>query len=145
MAAIGRILILEFDERDTDVLDKIMCMLELHPTFERMRLSNAEMLSLSGLKIYPMRRKVYFENGEINLMPKEFDLLCFLTINKEQVLTYAQIYEKVWGGDSCGDENISVGYHVRSLRRKLKHEYPDAPFTIQCLRGIGYRLELSSG
>lgn len=144
MAIIGRILVVEFDEKDINAFDEIMCVLERHPAFERMQLSNEEVVSLFGLKIYPARRKVYFEGSEISLMPKEFDLLCFLAANKEQVLTYTQIYEKVWGGDSFGDENVSVGYHVRSLRRKLSQEYPDAPFTIQCLRGIGYRLELAS-
>ncbi|MCM1182036.1 MAG: winged helix-turn-helix domain-containing protein [Roseburia sp.] len=112
VTVIGRILVVEFDERDMDVFDEIMRSLEHHPAFERMRLSNEETLSLSELEIYPARRKVYFEGGEINLMPKEFDLLCFLAINKGQVLTYAQIYEKVWGGNSVGDENISVGYHI---------------------------------
>ena len=48
-----------------------------------------------------------------------------MAMNKEQVLTYAQIYEKVWGEDAIGDENISVGYHVRSLHRKLYQKYPN--------------------
>lgn len=115
-----------------------------HSAFERLWLSNEEILLLSELKIYPGRRKVYCGSEEIDLMSKEFDLLCLLVVNKGYVLTYAQIYEKIWGEDSLGDENNSVGCHVRSLRRKLCRRYPDAPFTIRCLRNIGYCLETTN-
>lgn len=101
------------------------------------------MLTLAELEIYPGRRKVYRNNAEIELAAKEFDLLCLLAVNRGYVLTYTQIYEKIWNMDSVGDVNNSVGCHVRSLRRKLQKEYPDAPFTIQCLRDIGYRLEMN--
>lgn len=117
---------------------------ECYPVFDKLWISNDEVLSLAELEIFPGRRKVCRDDKEIELMAKEFDLLCLFVVNKGYVLTYAQIYEKIWGEDSIGDINNSVGCHVRSLRRKLQKEYPNAPFTIQCLRDIGYRLELDS-
>ena len=136
--------IIEINRRDTDAVGKIRCEVNRHPAFEELWIGNEGMLSLARLEIYLGRRKVYHEGEKIELMAKEFDLLCLLVVNKGYVLTYAQIYEKIWGENSFGDESISVGYHTRSLRRKLCQEYPDAPFTIRCLRSIGYCLELDS-
>ena len=137
---IGRIVI-EFNEQDSDAVEKIVCAVNCHPAFEKLWLSNEEILSLSELEIHLGRRKVYRCDKEIELKAKEFDLLCLLVVNKGYVLTYTQIYEKLWGQDSLGNENNSVGCHVRSLRRKLYKEYPDAPFVIRCLRSIGYCFE----
>lgn len=119
-----------------------MCAVNCHPAFEKLWLSNEEILSLSELEIHLGRRKVYRCDKEIDLKAKEFDLLCLLVMNMGYVLTYGQIYEKIWGEDSIGDENNSVGCHIRSLRRKLFKEYPNAPFAIRCHRNIGYCLEM---
>lgn len=118
-----------------------MCAVGYSPAPSKLWIGSDETLSLSELEIYTGRRKVYIDGVELELMAKEFDLLCLLVINKGYVLTYGQIYEKIWGEDSIGDESNSVGCHIRSLRRKLSREYPDAPFTIRCHRNIGYCLE----
>ncbi|MCI9081843.1 MAG: response regulator transcription factor [Lachnospiraceae bacterium] len=118
-----------------------MCAVGYSPVSSKLWIGSDEMLSLSEFEIYPRRRKVYIDGVELDLMAKEFDILCLLVINKGYVLTYSQIYEKIWGEDSIGDESNSVGCHIRSLRRKLSRRYPDAPFTIRCYRNIGYCLE----
>ena len=63
---------------------------------EDLRLSDEALLSLPGLEIYPDRRKAYRDRREINLATKEYDLLCLLVANKGRVLTYGQIYQKVY-------------------------------------------------
>ena len=142
MVTIGSI-IAEFNDQDTKcTIGRKIFEMECYSSFTRMWISNDELLSLAELEIFPGRRKVYRKDEEIELAAKEFDLLCLFVVNKGYVLTYAQIYEKIWGEDSIGDINNSVGCHVRSLRRKLQREYPGAPFIIQCLRDIGYRLEM---
>lgn len=143
MVTIGSI-VADFNEQDTKCdVDKRVCEKECYPAFEKLWISNDAMLTLAELEIYPGRRKVYRNDVEIELAAKEFDLLCLLVVNQGYVLTYTQIYEKIWSMDSVGDINNSVGCHVRSLRRKLQKEYLGAPFTIQCLRDIGYRLEMN--
>lgn len=137
---IGRITI-EFNEQDKEFVDRLMCAVGHSPAPSKLWIGNDEMLSLSELEIYTGRRKVYIDGAELDLMAKEFDLLCLLVINKGYVLTYSQIYEKIWGEDSIGDESNSVGCHIWSLRRKLSMGYPNAPFTIRCHRNIGYCLE----
>lgn len=50
---------------------------------------------------------------------KEYKILCFLVANRNRVLTYEQIYQRVWGEDAIGNESNAVGCHVRNLRKKL--------------------------
>ena len=49
---------------------------------------------------------------------KEYKILCFLVANRNRVLTYEQIYQRVWGEDAIGNESNAVGCHVRNLRKK---------------------------
>ena len=53
--------------------------------------------------IYPNQRKMYRDRQEIPLTTKENELLCLLATNQGQVLTYTQIYEKVWGGSPAAN------------------------------------------
>ena len=142
MNSIGRILIVEFSERDDLAFDEVMQVLNQHSNFEQLQLKNMPMLSLPGLDIYPDRRKVYRNSNEINLTTKEFEIFYLLVINKGRVLTYDQIYRKVWGEDAFGDESNAIGCHIRNLREKLYEAEPDAPFTIRCVREVGYCFEV---
>jgi len=115
-----------------------MCAVEHSPASKELWFGSDEVPSLSELEIYPRCRKICHDGVEIDLMAKEFKLLCLLVVNMGYVLTYGQIYKKIWGEDSIGDESNSVGCHIRSLQRKLFKEYPNALFTIRCHRNIGY-------
>lgn len=42
-----------------------------------------------------------------------------LATNKGQVLTYSQLYGKVWGDTAIGNESKTVGYHIWNFRKKL--------------------------
>lgn len=109
-------IIAEFNGQDARyAVDKKVFEKECYPAFEKLWISNDEMLSLAELEIYTGRRKVCRNDEKIELMVKEFDLLCLFVVNKGYVLTYTQIYEKIWDEDSIGDINNSVGCHVRSL------------------------------
>lgn len=76
-----------------------MCAVEHSPVPNELWLGSDEMLSLSEFEIYPRHRKVYHDGVELDLMAKEFDLLCLLVMNMGYALTYGQIYEKIWGED----------------------------------------------
>ena len=136
-----RIMVLEFTDCDSAIFDEIMEVVNHHPDIEYLRVKDEQVLSLPGLEIYPGRRKIYRDRREINLTAKEYDLLCLLVANKGQVLTYDQIYRKVWGEDAYGDESNAIGCHVRNLREKLYEAEPDAPFIIRCVREVGYCFE----
>ena len=102
------------------------------------------MVSLPGLEICPNRHKIYRDRREINLTAKEYEILALLVANKGRVLTYDQIYQKVWGEEGFGSENNTVGCQVRNLREKLYEAEPDAPFSIRCVREVGYCFEINS-
>ena len=90
-----RIMVLEFTDCDSAIFDEIMEVVNRHPDIEYLRVKDEQVLSLTGLEIYPGRRKIYRDRREINLTAKEYDLLCLLVANKGQVLTYDQIYRIV--------------------------------------------------
>lgn len=141
---IGRILVIEFDEMDSMVFDEVMEVLGKHPNFEIMQLSDNAVISFPGLTIYPEQRKIYRDRQEIHLTTKEYDILCLLVANRGQILTYAQIYEKVWGAVPSGSENKAIRYHIYRLREKLYAVSPDESFIIRCVREVGYCFELKS-
>lgn len=116
----------------------------MQPNFEKYVIQNESKISFSGMEIYPERRKVYCNGKEIHLTAKEYRLLWLLVVNKGQVLTYQQIYEKVWGDISSGGESSAIGYHICNLRDKLYDAFPDAPFEIRCVREVGYCFEVHS-
>ncbi len=139
----GRILLIEFNEQNSSVYDEIMKLLKKYSDFEYLQLKDEPMVSLPGLEIYPGQRKIYRDRREINLTAKEYEILTLLVANKGRVLTYDQIYQKVWGEEGFGCENNTVGCQVRNLREKLYEAEPDAPFTIRCVREVGYCFEIN--
>src|SRR5207248_6205859 len=69
------------------------------------------------------RRQVRVVEEEIQLAPKEFDLLWELLDHRGLVLTRDQLLERVWGYTFAGDTR-TVDVHVRQLRRKLGDASP---------------------
>ncbi|MGN0491701.1 winged helix-turn-helix domain-containing protein [Ruminococcus sp.] len=121
-----------------------MAILKQFPGFESLQLNYETPLSFFDFNIYFDRRKVYYKQQEIKLTTKEYDLLCLLVANKGRVLTYEQIYQKVWNEEPLGNENNAIGCHIRNLREKLYEVLPNAPFEIKCVREIGYCFEIKS-
>ena len=140
---IGRILVIEFDETDSGVFDEVMGVLQKHKSFETVQVKAENTISLPGLTIYPNQRKMYRDRQEIPLTTKEYELLCLLATNQGQVLTYTQIYEKVWGSSPTGNERI-IRFHLCNLRKKLNATSSDEPFVIRCIRDVGYCFEVKS-
>jgi len=80
------------------------------------------------------RREVRVGEEEIQLAPKEFDLLWELLDHRGLVLTRDQLLERVWGYTFAGDTR-TVDVHVRQLRRKLGDASP-----IVTVWGVGYKV-----
>jgi DNA-binding response OmpR family regulator len=80
------------------------------------------------------RREVRVEDEEVQLAPKEFDLLWELLDHRGLVLTRDQLLERVWGYTFAGDTR-TVDVHVRQLRRKLGEASP-----IVTVWGVGYKV-----
>ncbi|MDI6824105.1 MAG: response regulator transcription factor [Bacillota bacterium] len=84
-------------------------------------------------------RRVRVRGENVELRPKEFDLLWLLVQNRGMVLSRDLILEKVWGYDFPGDMR-TVDVHIRWLREKIE-ENPGQPRWITTVRGLGYRFE----
>lgn len=92
-----------------------------------------------GLKIDFSAHQVYFNDEEIKLTPKEFELLRVMMENKGHVLSREQLLQLVWGYDFDGDER-TVDSHLKNLREKLRKGGQDVNQMIQTVWGVGYKL-----
>lgn len=135
-------MLIEFHEEDSETFNEIMMVLKRYPNFKNLALNEETVISFRGFEIYLDRRKIYRDKQEIHLTAKEYDLLCLLVYNKGRVLTYEQIYQKIWREEPLGNENNAVGCHIRNLRAKLLQESSRLPFKIRCVREVGYCLEI---
>lgn len=70
----------------------------------------------------------------------------FLVKKKEEgrVLTYDQIYRKVWEEEAFGNANNAIACHVHNLREKIGRLLPEGCFVIRCVREVGYCFETDS-
>ncbi|MBP2644483.1 MAG: mprA 4 [Firmicutes bacterium] len=82
-----------------------------------------------------------FVNEEpLGLTNKEYEILEFLTLNKEQIVTREQIFDRIWGLDSDTSSTI-VDIYIHHLRKKLIVYGLDT--LIQTVRGVGFMLKES--
>ena len=95
--------------------------------------------SFGDLVIDETRREVTLGGQALDLKPKEYDLLLFLTQHNSQALSRELILEKVWGWEYFGDSR-TVDVHVRWLREKIEID-PANPKRIITIRSAGYRFE----
>ena len=86
-------------------------------------------------------RSVTHQGQAINLTKKEFDILYYMALNKNRVITRVQLTEHIWGDVLEEDyESNYIDVHMKNLRKKLSAQAP-ADF-IETVRGIGYRMNL---
>ena len=88
------------------------------------------------LKIDKKAHSVYINNEEIELTPKEYELLLYFIENKSIALSREQLLGKIWGYDFYGDDR-TVDTHIKTLRSRLG-DYRDL---IKTVRGVGYKFE----
>jgi len=94
----------------------------------------AETVSAAGVTVDPAARRAWRDGAELDLRPKEFDLLALLVAEAGRVVSRERIMRDVWDTDWLGSTK-TLDMHVLALRRKLGAE------AITTLRGIGYRFE----
>lgn len=95
-----------------------------------------EIYSYKGLKIDKKAHSVYIDDEEIELTPKEYELLIYFIENKSIALSREQLLGKVWGYDFYGDDR-TVDTHIKTLRSRLG-SYREL---IKTVRGVGYKYE----
>lgn len=98
-----------------------------------------EVMTFGDLVIDSIRREVRIKNVNLELKPKEFELLHYLALNRGRALSRDKILEEVWGWDYMG-ESRTVDVHMRWLRQKIETD-PGQPSRLITVRGAGYRFE----
>lgn len=98
------------------------------------------MIKFPGLEINSTAFTVKIFNKVVNLSTKEFEILYLLASHPNQVFTYEQIYNRIWGIDATGDTR-TVSVHVSKLREKLER-HPESPKYIQTVWGRGYKFQV---
>ena len=101
--------------------------------------SNAKVLVSGDLELDPSSHTVKLNHVNLDLKPREFDLLALLMARKGKVYTRHEILDRLWGQDYIGDTR-TVDVHVRWLREKVEPD-PGNPERIVTIRGVGYRFQ----
>lgn len=96
---------------------------------------SSNILQIGDLKVDLEKYNASYKDEEIELTKREFDLLVYLTENKNIALSRDKIVETVWGYDYFGDTNV-VDVYIRYLRSKIDDKYNLK--LIHTVRGVGY-------
>lgn len=126
-----------------DYLPKPFSLLELQSRMQaiaRRKFNvNTEELDL-GEFIIDLQKRIVSHNGrEIDLTRKEFDLLSYLLLHKNRVLTRMQLSEHIWGtfADDDYDSNY-IDVHIKNIRKKL-NTFGSVEW-LETVRGVGYKI-----
>jgi DNA-binding response OmpR family regulator len=95
----------------------------------------ADRLEAGGVRVDPGARRVWRDGRELELSPKEFDLLALLLGSAGRVLERDRIMHEVWDENWWGSTK-TLDVHMGTLRRKLGDPSP-----ITTVRGVGFRFE----
>jgi two-component system OmpR family response regulator len=96
-------------------------------------------IELGDLRVDPARYLVTRAGREIDLTPREFELLHFLARHAGEVVPRAELLERVWDESEDGSTNV-VDVYVGYLRKKLERPFRRRRL-IRTVRGVGFMLE----
>ncbi|WBW97961.1 response regulator transcription factor [Oceanirhabdus sp. W0125-5] len=99
--------------------------------------SNNHIISIGNLKVNTLEKSACIGNSTLQLSPKEYDLLEYMSNNSCRVLSRDSLLNNVWGYDYFGDAR-TVDTHIKRLREKLA----SMSHIIKTVRGKGYMLKI---
>ena len=85
-------------------------------------------------------REVFLRNARVELTPKEFELLFFLSSRPRRAFSRQELLESVWQSSSEWQQAATVTEHVRKLRAKIEDD-PVHPRWLVTVRNLGYRFD----
>lgn len=102
--------------------------------------SKEKCVSYPDLTINLSNYAVTYMGKQIDMPPKELELLYFLAASPNQVFTREQLLDHIWGYEYIGDTR-TVDVHIKRLREKIK-DHPS--WALATVWGIGYKFEVKS-
>ena len=106
----------------------------------RSRTTGPRTLSFGSVEVDVGSRQVTKAGEQVELRPKEFDLLVRLASTPGEVMSRQDLLRDVWGSSSEWQDPGTVTVHVRRLRRAIEND-PANPDFIVTVYGIGYRFD----
>lgn len=106
------------------------------------RLPAAAVLEFGDIRVDTARHSVVCRGEEVHVTPREYDLLYYLAVNADRVVTYRQILSHIWGPEDA-DETQYLRVHMGHLRQKLETD-PARPQWLLTEPGVGYRFRSQS-
>ena len=103
--------------------------------------SKVQEVEYDSLKINMNMYTVICAGEELEMPPKEIELLFFLASHPNKVYTREQLLEQVWGFDFFGDSR-TIDVHVKRIREKLSVE--NVTWQIKTVWGVGYKFEVKA-
>jgi DNA-binding response OmpR family regulator len=97
-----------------------------------------DILQFDNIVINLKEYRVLIGGKQVLMAPREMELLYFLALNSNQVLSRRQLLDKIWGYDYEGDPR-TVDVHIKRIRAKLSAH--GAKWSVTTIRGVGYRFE----
>lgn len=101
---------------------------------------NGKYVEYPDLVINLTNYSVMYNGVNIDMPPKELELLYFLASSPNQVFTREQLLDHIWGYEYIGDTR-TVDVHIKRLREKIKDHHS---WSISTVWGIGYKFEVKS-
>ncbi len=126
-----------------DYLAKPFALIELHSRMQavarRKFQINTSDIEIGDFIVEIKARKVTSKGKDVDLTKRQYDLLEYLLLHKNKVLSRIQLYEHIWGNtlDDQYDSNF-IDVHIKNLRKKLS-EYAPAEW-LTTVRGVGYKI-----
>jgi two-component system, OmpR family, KDP operon response regulator KdpE len=99
--------------------------------------TDEQVLSVGSFRVDSAQRRVFVEDKEVRLTPKEYDLLAYFLANHSKVLTHRAVLKAVWGENSS-EQAEYLRVFVGQLRKKIERD-ARAPQYIVTEPWIGYR------
>lgn len=98
-------------------------------------------LVLPACQVYFSQALITKGKLEIQLTAKEYSILKVLYDNKNCIVTFDQLLEKVWGLQYQGYDNTLMA-HIRKIRQKIEAN-PSKPESLITVKGLGYKLKVN--
>jgi len=100
--------------------------------------ANEQKVEYPNLEINALTYTVKYHGKELELPPKEFELLQFLAQHPNQVFTREKLLDRIWGYEFMGDTR-TVDVHIKRIREKF--DLDDEEWSVKTVWGVGYKFE----
>lgn len=112
---------------------------QIVPKEEEYSKIEVKLVEFPDLSVNLSNYSVYYEGKQIEMPPKELELLFFLASSPNQVFTREQLLDHIWGYEYVGDTR-TVDVHIKRIREKIN----ESPYwNLSTVWGIGYKFEVN--